>query len=60
LGESGKAVRLLEEAVEERSSWLVFLDVDPRFDPLRSDPRFQALLHKMSFPQYGNTLIFGR
>ena len=51
LGESREAVRLLGEAVEERSSWLVFLRVEPRFDPLRSDPRFQELVRKMDFPE---------
>jgi class 3 adenylate cyclase/TolB-like protein/Tfp pilus assembly protein PilF len=47
LGEIAPAVAWLERAYEERSSWLVWIKVEPRFDPLRSDPRFVSLLRRM-------------
>jgi hypothetical protein len=40
----------LEEALRQRSSNLIFLRVAPGFDPLRNDPRFQAIVDQMGFP----------
>ncbi|MGH9863004.1 MAG: tetratricopeptide repeat protein [Candidatus Acidiferrales bacterium] len=52
LGEKDQAWAWLENAYEERASWLGWmLKVDPRLDPLRSDPRFADLLRRMNFPQ---------
>jgi DNA-binding winged helix-turn-helix (wHTH) protein/Flp pilus assembly protein TadD len=45
LQEKEQALAWLEKAYEERSGWLaLWLKVDPRFDKLRSDPRFRNLL----------------
>jgi TolB-like protein/DNA-binding winged helix-turn-helix (wHTH) protein len=51
LGEHEQAFAWLEKAVEDRSPNLPWLKVDPRVDPLRSDPRFQDLLRRMNFPE---------
>ena len=51
LGEKDEAFRLLENAYNERSFWLIDLKVDPRFDDLHSDVRFQDLLHRVGLPQ---------
>ena len=40
----------LESAIEERSSWLAWINVDPTFDSLRTDPRFIEIINKMNFP----------
>jgi Tfp pilus assembly protein PilF len=47
LGERENAVNLLEKAYQERSGALVFIGVDPRFDSLRSEPRFKDLLKRV-------------
>ncbi len=50
LGENDVAFRLLEKAYTERDESLVIIKVDPRLDPLRSDPRYTDLLRRMGFP----------
>jgi TolB-like protein/Flp pilus assembly protein TadD len=48
LGELDRTVWWLEKAFEEFATWLtIFVKRDPRFDPLRGDPRFQDLLRRM-------------
>ena len=51
LGDKDQAFACLEKAYELRDSGLVFLKVDPLFDPLRSDPRFQSLLRRIGLPE---------
>ena len=51
LGENEQAITSLHQAVERREGRMTHLNRDPLFDPLRSDPRFQALLHRMNFPE---------
>ena len=50
LQDKEKALYQLEKAFELRSDEMVFLKVDPVLDPLRSEPRFQAILRQMKFP----------
>jgi TolB-like protein/Tfp pilus assembly protein PilF len=40
------AFAALEQTFDEHNAWVWFLPVDPRFDPLRADPRFAALLER--------------
>lgn len=47
LGEVKNALTWLEHALEDRSTWLTWLKVDPRLDALREQPRFQVLLCKI-------------
>jgi TolB-like protein/Tfp pilus assembly protein PilF len=51
LGQEEEAFQWLEKAYEEQSSNLVFLKTDPRFDPIRSDLRYQDLLRRLNFPE---------
>jgi serine/threonine-protein kinase len=45
-----EALDWLEKAYDERAAWMPFLNVDPMWDSLREDNRFQELLRKMRFP----------
>ncbi|WP_197530500.1 tetratricopeptide repeat protein [Bythopirellula polymerisocia] len=51
LGENQEAIDLLEKAYEQRSWELVFMQVEPWLDELRTEPRFIALIEKMKFPK---------
>jgi TolB-like protein/DNA-binding winged helix-turn-helix (wHTH) protein/Tfp pilus assembly protein PilF len=51
LGDKEQALRELENAYQAHSICMVWAKNDPRLDPLRSEPRFQAILQRMSFPQ---------
>lgn len=44
LGDRERAFALLDKALDLRSPGVAWLKVDPRFDPLRSDPRFEGLV----------------
>lgn len=48
LGRLDAAFAWLDQALAERSYWLIYLKVDPALDPLRADARFSALAKKMS------------
>ncbi len=47
LNEKDKAFALLEEAYAQHNVLFYWLKADTRFDPLRSDPRFQNLLRRL-------------
>lgn len=50
LGEKDRAFEWLSKAAEERSGFLVYIKCDRRFEGLRSDPRFEALLKRIGLP----------
>jgi TolB-like protein/Tfp pilus assembly protein PilF len=49
LGETEQALDRLEQAFEERSYWMIYLNADPVYDGLRNHPRFIQLLERMGF-----------
>jgi len=50
LGNKDQAFVWLEKAFQERSNYLAYLKVFPVLDPLRSDPRFTDLVHRVGLP----------
>jgi TolB-like protein/Flp pilus assembly protein TadD len=50
LGERALAMRMLEEAVAQRDDHLIWLKVDPQYDSLRQEARFQALQKSLGLP----------
>ena len=54
-GDKDESFIWLERAFQERSSWLVWAGVEPRFDTLRSDPRFASLMAKMKLKPQKDT-----
>jgi DNA-binding winged helix-turn-helix (wHTH) protein/TolB-like protein/Flp pilus assembly protein TadD len=51
LGEKDQALAWLEKAYDDRSSYMVYLKVEPIFDSLHSDPRFVDLIRRVGLPQ---------
>jgi len=51
LDRNEEALRWLERAYQERSNWLIYLKLDPRFDRLRSERRFADLARRIGLPE---------
>jgi TolB-like protein/DNA-binding winged helix-turn-helix (wHTH) protein/Flp pilus assembly protein TadD len=50
LNQKDQALQDLQKAYDEKDWALMVLAVEPRLDPLRSDPRFKTLLRKIGLP----------
>jgi hypothetical protein len=50
LGDRRRAFAWLEEAVEDRTGEVVYLDRDPRLDRLRGDRRFARIRRSVGLP----------
>ena len=51
LGKKDEALNWLEKAYAERNGGMPSLKIDPHFDALHSDPRFQSLVRRMNFTE---------
>jgi adenylate cyclase len=52
LGEKDQAIDFLEKTYEDRDEYnLAFIKVDPFFDPLRGDPRFETFIARIFAPK---------
>jgi serine/threonine protein kinase/tetratricopeptide (TPR) repeat protein len=56
LGQHDRAIECLEQACEERFHRAATIKVDPSFEPLHSDPRFQKLLGRMGLAKKAKAL----
>jgi TolB-like protein/Tfp pilus assembly protein PilF len=50
LGDKDEAIRWLEAGYKAHSPWLPWIKEEYLYEPLRSDPRFQALVRRMNLP----------
>ena len=50
LGRDKEAIQWLGKAAEVHDVEIVFIRVDPRFDRLRANPKFQEIVNSMGFP----------
>jgi lipopolysaccharide biosynthesis regulator YciM len=51
LGENDRAFLWLEKAYQDHTPWLVELGIEPGWDKIRSDPRFDNLLGRVGLPK---------
>jgi tetratricopeptide (TPR) repeat protein len=57
LGERERALELLQQAHAIRDAWIVWLGVEPQWDPLRGEPIFEAILRDLRHPAAGRKVI---
>jgi serine/threonine protein kinase/tetratricopeptide (TPR) repeat protein len=50
LGQLDEALPALEKSLEEHNAWIWFLPIDPRFEDVRRDGRFPALMERYGVP----------
>ena len=50
LGDANSAFRWLDSAVVARSAYVLSLKADRKWDPIRADPRFAALVQRIGLP----------
>jgi TolB-like protein len=46
-GDHSLALDWLEKSYQHHDYWMLFINVDPEYDAIRSDPRFQAIIHRL-------------
>jgi TolB-like protein len=49
-GDTARALDWLDKAMRNRDPYLAYTKVNPFFDPLRNEPRFQAIERALKFP----------
>jgi TolB-like protein/DNA-binding winged helix-turn-helix (wHTH) protein len=46
-GDRSTALDWLEKSYRHHDYWMLFINVDPEYDGIRSDPRFQTIIHRL-------------
>jgi TolB-like protein/DNA-binding winged helix-turn-helix (wHTH) protein len=46
-GDRSLALDWLEKSYQHHDYWMLFINVDPEYDAIRSEPRFQAIIHRL-------------
>ncbi|PYY09193.1 MAG: hypothetical protein DMG69_11495 [Acidobacteria bacterium] len=47
LGDRNQAFSWLQKSCQDRSEHMLYLKMEPLADPLRTDPRFDSLVHRV-------------
>ena len=55
LGHKDEELRWLQKSYQDRAGEIPLIKVDPFLDPLRGDPRFEALVQKVFAPKNGSS-----
>ena len=50
LGDKARAIQMLDKSIDQKVGWVTSLGVDPGFDSLRTDPRFEKLKQRVGIP----------
>ena len=56
LGERERALELLQQANAIKDAWVVWLGVEPQWDPLRGEPAFESILRDLRHPAAGRKM----
>jgi eukaryotic-like serine/threonine-protein kinase len=59
VGDSAKALGHLEQCFLDRDWWICWVSVDPRWDPIRNDPRFKKLILNTQPPRIAEKITVG-
>jgi hypothetical protein len=46
-GDRSTTLDWLEKAYQHHDYWMLFINVDPQYDWIRSEPRFRAIVHRL-------------
>jgi tetratricopeptide (TPR) repeat protein len=57
LGERARALELLQQANTIKDAWVVWLGVEPQWDPLRGDPALDGILRNLRHPAAGRKVV---